>query len=171
MALKQARFYVEPAWFYKGPLVKPIFGSHETCMENIVDWVAECEPEGATCYAIWKVTQQEQRIHALEDIVKSLIDELHAQDSRVKELLQLQETHTVELRRQESMARDLRQFQECQMEELREKIKEEPVMATEMPYAKVVECDCGTVHEGICLRRPFLPSRRPFLSNSFLSTY
>jgi len=157
MSLKQTRFYVEPALYYKG-LSHPEYGNPESYMDNIVSWVAKHEHiQGPTCYALWKIKHQEQRIDALEGIVKSLIEELHAQ----------REAYTIEFRRQETLARDLRQFQECQMDELREKIKDlEPIYATELPYAKVVECpSCGEAHEGSCSKsRPFMPLRRPFVS-------
>ena len=162
MSLKQARFYVEPAWLYKGTLVKPMFGSAETCMENIMDWVYEHEhPQGPTCYALWKITQQDHRINALEDIVKALMEEVRVQATRYAELQQVVESHTIELRRQESAAHDLRQYQACQIEEVQEKINAlEPIYATELPYAKVVETETRVTHQ----KRPFLSMTRPRMS-------
>jgi hypothetical protein len=77
MALKFARFHVEPMWYYEGKLVKPDFGRPDQYMDKIVEWVKRCPcPQTYGTYTLWKVMHQQKRIDALEGMVKLMMLEI-----------------------------------------------------------------------------------------------
>jgi len=68
----------QPRWNYEGPLEQPNFGSDpDKFMPHIVRWVGQDDvPQRYGCYALWRITHQQQRIEQLEMIVLRLLDEV-----------------------------------------------------------------------------------------------
>jgi hypothetical protein len=68
----------QPAWRYNGFLIQPNFGADpDKYMDHIVHWVGSDDvPQRYGCYALWRITHQQQRIEQLEDIVLRLIKEV-----------------------------------------------------------------------------------------------
>ena len=77
----------QPRWNYQGPLEQPNFGADpDQYMGHIVKWVAQDDtPQRYGCYALWRITHQQQRIEQLEEIVLRLIDEVEKlKDKRIQ---------------------------------------------------------------------------------------
>jgi hypothetical protein len=68
----------QPVWNYEGRLEQPNFGADpDMYMTHIVNWVKVHEhPQSYGCYALWRITHQQQRIEQLETIVMRLIKEV-----------------------------------------------------------------------------------------------
>ena len=68
----------QPKWNWQGPLEQPNFGADpDQYMKHIVHWVGQDDvPQRYGCYALWRITHQQQRIEQLEEIVLRLIKEV-----------------------------------------------------------------------------------------------
>ena len=68
----------QPRWHWQGAIDTPNFGSDpEKYMDHIVNWVRCCTyKQKWGCYALWRITHQQQRIEQLELIVLRLIGEV-----------------------------------------------------------------------------------------------